>query len=271
MVIMIGTALDGLIKQGVFKPAMRTDIAQSGIGVGVRVGAPRPDVSAADALRRTLLSAHSIGYSEGGSGVYVSTELLKRLGMAEQLAPKMKLVTGELVGEAIARGDVELGIQQISKLRAVEGVDYLGPLPGDLQLASIITAAVSQNAKEAEAARAFVSPRLALRLDQPQSCGSRRRAEPALGCEEWFCFAGRWRPGGGRHAGGVTLLATAPRPDIVLIHDRQVLAERIAGLARAEAIHGRNSHLRGARGRPHPDARITSRAHSRCPSPSYPT
>ena len=157
VVIMIGTALDGLVKQGVFKPALRTDIAQSGIGVGVRVGAPRPDVSSADALRRTLLSAHSIGYSEGGSGVYVSTELLKRLGIADQLAPKMKLVTGELVGEAIARGDVEIGIQQISELRAVRGVDYLGPLPGDLQLAAIITAAVSQNAKEAEAARAFVA------------------------------------------------------------------------------------------------------------------
>ena len=137
VVIMIGTALDGLVKQGVFKPAMRTDIAQSGIGVGVRVGTPRPDVSSAQALKRTLLSAHSIGYSEGGSGVYVSTELLKRLGIADQLAPKMKLVTGELVGEAIARGDVEIGIQQISELRAVRGVDYLGPLPGDLQHAAL--------------------------------------------------------------------------------------------------------------------------------------
>lgn len=157
VVIMIGTALDGLVKQGVFKPALRRDIAQSGIGVGVRVGAPRLDVSSPDALKQTLLGAKSIGYSEGGSGVYVSTELLKRLEIAEQLAPKMKLVTGELVGEAIARGDVEIGIQQISELRAVKGVDYLGPLPGDLQLAAIITAATSQDAKEAEAARTFVS------------------------------------------------------------------------------------------------------------------
>jgi molybdate transport system substrate-binding protein len=157
IVIMIGAALDSLVKQGVFKPAQRTDIVQSGIGVGVRGGAPRPDVSSADALRQALLSARSIGYSEGGSGVYVSTELLKRLAIADQVASKMKLVTGELVGEAIARGDVELGIQQISELRAVKGVDYLGPLPGDLQHASIITASVSQNAKEAEAARAFVA------------------------------------------------------------------------------------------------------------------
>jgi molybdate transport system substrate-binding protein len=157
VVIMIGTALDGLIKADVFKPATRTDVAQSGIGVGVRVGAQRPDVSSADAIKQTLLNTRSIGYSEGGSGVYISTELLKRLGIADQLAPKMKLVTGELVGEAIARGDVEIGIQQISELRAVKGVDYLGPLPGDLQLAAIITAAVAKNAKEAEAARAFVA------------------------------------------------------------------------------------------------------------------
>jgi molybdate transport system substrate-binding protein len=157
VVIMIGTAFDGLVRQGVFKTAMRTDVAQSGIGVGVRVGAPRPDVSSADTLKRTLLDARSIGYSEGGSGVYVSTELLKRLGIADQLAPKMKLVTGELVGEAVARGDVGIGIQQISELRAVKGVDYLGPLPDGLQLAAVITAAVSQNAKEAEAARTFVS------------------------------------------------------------------------------------------------------------------
>jgi molybdate transport system substrate-binding protein len=157
VIIMIDTALDGQIKQGVVKSATRTDIAQSGIGVGVRMGAPRPDVSSVEALKQTLLSAHSIGYSEGGSGVYVSSELLKRLGIADQLSAKMKLVTGELVGEAIARGDVEIGIQQISELRAVKGVEYLGPLPGDLQHASLITAAVLQNAKEPEAAQAFVS------------------------------------------------------------------------------------------------------------------
>ena len=157
VVIMIGTALDGLIKQGMFEPAMRVDVAQSGIGVGVCAGAPRPDVSSADALRQTLLNAQSIGYSEGASGVYVSTELLKRLGIAEQLAPKMRLITGELVGEALIRGDVPLGIQQISELRAVEGVDYLGPLPGDLQHTTIVTAAVSRNTKEADVARAFVS------------------------------------------------------------------------------------------------------------------
>jgi molybdate transport system substrate-binding protein len=83
--------------------------------------------------------------------------LLKRLGIADQVAPKLKLVTGELVGQAIARGEVDMGVQQISELRAVEGVDYVGPLPGELQKTDIISAAVSQDAKAPEAARAFVA------------------------------------------------------------------------------------------------------------------
>lgn len=157
VVIMISSNLDGLIKQGLFTPVIRADIAQSGIGVGVRAGAPKPDISSDDALKRALLRAKSIGYSEGGSGVYVSTELLNRLDISDQVAPKLKLITGELVGEAIARGEIEIGIQQISELRAVKGVEYVGPLPGDLQKASIISAAVSQKAKEPDAARAFVA------------------------------------------------------------------------------------------------------------------
>jgi molybdate transport system substrate-binding protein len=157
VIVMISPALDGLVKQGLFKPAERVDIAQSGIGVGVRAGAPKPDVSSPDALKEALLSAKSIGHSEGASGVYVSTELLKRLGIADQVASKLKLVTGELVGQAVARGEVEIGIQQISELRAVKGVDYIGPLPGDLQKADIISAAVSQDARMPEAARAFVA------------------------------------------------------------------------------------------------------------------
>jgi molybdate transport system substrate-binding protein len=157
VLIMIRSAMDDMINQGLFKPAERVNVAQSGIGVGVPSGAPKPDVSSADALKRALLAAKSIGYSEGGSGVYVGNELLKRLGIAEQVAPELKLVAGELVGEAIARGEVEIGIQQISELRAVRGVDYVGPLPGDLQKANIISAAVSLDAKQPEAARSFAA------------------------------------------------------------------------------------------------------------------
>ncbi len=157
VLIMLAPALDALVKQSKFTPAMRVDVAQSGVGVGVRKGAPKPDVSSADALRRALLEARSIGYSEGGSGVYVSKELLGRLGIADQVADKLRKITGELVGEAIARGEVEIGIQQISELRAVPGVEYAGPLPGGLQNTSVIAAAVSTGAKEPEAAGEFVA------------------------------------------------------------------------------------------------------------------
>ena len=157
VLIMVAPSMDKLVKEGLFKPAEREDVAESGIGVGVRTGAPRPDVSSAAALRDTLLKATSIGYSEGASGVYVATELLHRLGIADQVASKLKKVTGELVGDAIARGEVDVGIQQISELRAVKGVDYLGPLPPGLQNASVMVAAVSQNAPEPEAAKGFLT------------------------------------------------------------------------------------------------------------------
>lgn len=157
VLIMLAPALDALVKQAKFAPVMRTDVAQSGVGVGVRKGAPKPDVSSADALRRALLDARSIGYSEGGSGVYVSTELLRRLGIADQVAGKLRKITGELVGEAIARGEAEIGIQQISELRAVPGVEYVGPLPDGLQNTSVIAAAVSKGAKEPAAAGEFLA------------------------------------------------------------------------------------------------------------------
>ena len=155
ILIMISPSLDGLVKKGVFTAASKVDVAVSGVGVGIRAGDAKPDVSSADALKAALLNAGSIGYSEGASGVYVSTELLKRLGIAEQVKDKLRKITGELVGEAIARGEVEIGIQQISELRAVHGVDYVGPLPGDLQKSSVISAAVSSQAKEPKAADAF--------------------------------------------------------------------------------------------------------------------
>jgi molybdate transport system substrate-binding protein len=157
VLIMLGPALDALIKQAKFTPVMRVDVAQSGVGVGVRSGTSKPDISSTEALRRTLLEAKSIGYSEGGSGVYVSKELLRRLGIADQVADKLRKITGELVGEAIARGEVEIGIQQISELRVVPGVEYAGPLPNGLQNTSVIAAAVSKDAKEPDAARTFVA------------------------------------------------------------------------------------------------------------------
>jgi molybdate transport system substrate-binding protein len=157
VLIMVGPGLDKLINDGKFAAASRVEIAESRIGVGVRAGAPKPDVGSVDAVKHTLLAAKSIGYSEGASGVYISTELLKKLGIAEQIAGKARKITGELVGEAVARGEIELALQQISELKTVSGVDFVGPLPEEIQKASPIVAAVALHAKEPDAARAFVT------------------------------------------------------------------------------------------------------------------
>jgi len=158
VVIMVGSAMDKLIHDGKFVTSTRVDIAQSGIGVGVRVGSPVPDVSTAAALRQALLDAKSVGYSEGASGTYITQTLLKQLGVADQVAAKRKVIPGkQLVGEALARGEVDLGLQQISELRVVPGVTYVGPIPAELQQISVISAAVSAQARHLDAAKAFVS------------------------------------------------------------------------------------------------------------------
>lgn len=156
VLIMVGPALDDLIEEGKFTAESRVHVADSKLGAGVRKGAPKPDVSTVAALKQALLSAKSVGYSEGASGVYISTKLFKTLGIENEMAAKAKQVTGELVGEAVARGEIDLGLQQVSELIAVSGVDFAGPLPDQAQLVSPIVAAVAQNAKERDAAKAFV-------------------------------------------------------------------------------------------------------------------
>ena len=106
----------------------RVDLARSGVAVGVKAGAPKPDISSVDALKRTILNAKSIGYSTGPSGNYVIA-LFERLGVADQVKPKLKqTATGVFVGSIIASGEVEIGFQQVSELSQYEGVDYVGPL-----------------------------------------------------------------------------------------------------------------------------------------------
>lgn len=158
VLIMVAPALDQQLAGGKFIVASRADLAQSGVGVGVRKGAPRPDIGSTAALRQALLSAQSIGYSEGASGTYISTTLLKKLGIAEQVAGKTRLVHGkELVGEVIARGEVEIGLQQISELRVVPGVDYVGPLPAELQKISLISAVIARQAPQMAPAKELMA------------------------------------------------------------------------------------------------------------------
>jgi molybdate transport system substrate-binding protein len=156
VVIMVGYALDNLIKQGKVISDSRVDLAQSGIGVAVRAGTPKPDISSADAFKRTLLQAKSIAYSDSASGVYVSTELFPRLGIADQVKGKSRMIPAEPVGKVVARGEAEIGFQQISELRPVSGIEVVGPLPPGLQKMTMFSAGVATSTKQADVARAFI-------------------------------------------------------------------------------------------------------------------
>jgi molybdate transport system substrate-binding protein len=151
--VLTAAAIDDLIKAG--KVTGRVDLARSGMGLAVKAGAPKPDISSPEALKRTLLAAKSIGYStQGASGIYFAT-VIERLGIAAEVKAKHKDTAGA-VGELVAAGEAEIGVQQIPELAAVPGVDVIGPLPGDLQVITVFSAALDAKAKENEPAKAFV-------------------------------------------------------------------------------------------------------------------
>ena len=158
VLIMVNTSMDDLVATGHFVPVDRKDVAVSHIGVAVKEGQALPDISTPAALRQTLLKVRSIGFSEGASGTYVSTVLLEKLGIAREVQPKCHVVLGrKFVGAAVAEGEVEIGIQQISELYLESGITVVGPLPDELQKASIVSAAASAKALKADVARRFVA------------------------------------------------------------------------------------------------------------------
>ncbi len=157
VVILAAAALDDLIKQGKVVAGSRADLVRSSIGMAVKAGAPKPDISSVAALTRTLLDAKSIAYSDSASGVYLSTVLFPRLGIADRVGPKSRKVAGnERVGALVARGDAEIGFQQISELLPVPGIMYVGPLPPGAQQVTVFSAGIAVGAKEPEAARALI-------------------------------------------------------------------------------------------------------------------
>ena len=165
--ILTAEAIDALIKQGKAVAGSRVDLARSGIGVAVRKGAKRPDIASPEALKRALLAAKSVAHSKTGlSGIYFPT-VLSRLGIADQMTSKIVIPDpGTPVGEVVAKGDAEIGIQQISELLPVPGIDIVGPLPEPLQKITIFSGGVLTAAKEPDGAAALLkfvaaeSPRL---------------------------------------------------------------------------------------------------------------
>jgi molybdate transport system substrate-binding protein len=156
LAVLSAEAIDGLIASGVLQKGSRCDLAKSSIGVAVRRGAVSPDISTVDALKATLIAAKSVMYSKTGiSGVYMP-KLLEKLGIASLIAPKARNPSHGTVGEALARGEAELALQQISELLPVPGVKVVGPLPSEVQLVTVFSAGIFSSAVEPRAARMLV-------------------------------------------------------------------------------------------------------------------
>ena len=156
LIIMAGPAIDDQIKLSKAVAGSRVDFAQSGTGMAVKKGAPKPDIGSVDAFKKALLATKSIGYSTGPSGMYMLS-VFEKLGIADQVKSKLKQTpSGVFVGTLIATGETEVGFQQISELVHFDGIDYVGPLPGDLQRMTMFSTGIHAGAKQAEAARALV-------------------------------------------------------------------------------------------------------------------
>ena len=176
VVILAVSALEGLINDGKVAPGSRVDLVRSSIGMAVRAGAPKPDISTLEAFTQTVLKARSIAFSSSASGVYFFSELFPRLGITEAIRAKSKMVESGPAGALVARGEADIAFQQISELLPVAGIDYVGPLPKEAQRVTVFAAGIVSGARASAAAKALVDF-----LASPAADGAIRKSglEPA--------------------------------------------------------------------------------------------
>jgi molybdate transport system substrate-binding protein len=156
IVITTAPSIDGLIKEGKLASGSRVDLVKSLIGAAVRAGAPKLDISSGEALKKTLLAVNRIVLSAGPSGVYLDT-LFRKIGIADQIDAKItRLAPGASPGEAVARGEGDIGFTQLSELLAVKGITFLGPLSPDVQQVTTFSAGLHRQAPQADAAKALL-------------------------------------------------------------------------------------------------------------------
>src|SRR5262249_46010130 len=160
VVILDAGAADELAKKGLVRADNKVELAQSLIGMVVRAGAAKPDIGSVEALRATLLAAKSIAYSDSGSGTYLSTTLFPKLGIAAQIAGRVQKVrgppSGEPVAAVVARGEAEIGFQQVAELIHVPGIAFVGTIPADVQPKTFFAGVLASAARESEAAGALI-------------------------------------------------------------------------------------------------------------------
>jgi len=156
LVMLGGSAIADLEKAGKIAAGSKRTIASCGIGIAVKAGAPKPDIGTVDSFKRALLAAKAIAYTQqGASGIYFS-ELIERLGIGEQIRANAARQPGGLVGEIVVAGKADLAVQQIPELLAVKGVDFVGPLPKELQKTTVSSAAIFTDSKAPNKARALL-------------------------------------------------------------------------------------------------------------------
>jgi molybdate transport system substrate-binding protein len=157
IVVLAANVIDQLIAEGHLVSGSRVDLVRSGVAVAVKAGAPQPDIGSEDTVRRAVVAAASLSYSTGPSGVYL-TQLFERWGIAEQIKSRIvQAPPGVPVGTLVARGEVELGFQQLSELMNLPGITVLGPLPDAIQTITTFSAGVSVTATQADAARELLA------------------------------------------------------------------------------------------------------------------
>ena len=156
IVLIAAPNIDKLIAEGKLAAGSRADVAKTGVGVAVRAGLPKPDISSREAIKQAVLAAKSVAYSSGPSGFYLA-DLFNKMGITDQIKEKVKQpASGVQIAELMARGDADLGFHQVSELVHAKGIDYLGPLPADIQNITVYSAGLHTAAPAPDAAKALV-------------------------------------------------------------------------------------------------------------------
>ena len=147
--------IDQLIQAGKVVSGSRVDYVKSGIGVGIRKGTPRPDLSSGESFKKALLSSRAIAYSTGPSGVYIA-KLFEKMGITDAIKDKLKVVQGVPAGEVVLRGDADIGLQQIPEILSVQGIEYVGPLPADIQSITTFSFGIPVNGNNTQAVKEWI-------------------------------------------------------------------------------------------------------------------
>lgn len=155
VLLLTSPIIEDLAKQAKVAPGSKVDVARSGVGIAVKAGAPKPDISTPEALKKTVLAAKSVGYSKEGASGVAFARALERLGIADQVKAKYK-DTQTRAGEMVAAGEIELAAAQIPELLAVPGAAVVGPIPAELQTVTVFSLGLAAEAKNVDAAKAFI-------------------------------------------------------------------------------------------------------------------